>query len=53
LAITEAIGNVGETPAGYRRGQWYEMTPAPDLGEAIDAVYGNLVYWGYLAEETG
>jgi len=51
-AITEAMGNVGQTPGAYSPGQWYEVTPAPDLGEVTDAVYRNLVHWGYLTEET-
>jgi hypothetical protein len=52
-AITEAIGHVRETPGAYGLGQWVGVTMTPsDLAEVTDAVYRNLVHWGYLTEAT-
>jgi hypothetical protein len=50
LAITEAIGHVGEPPHAYRPGKWmcHVTNSELDLSDVADSVYANLKHRGYL-----
>jgi hypothetical protein len=50
LAITEAIGHVGEPPGRYSPGRWMCQRTDRWLGldDVADSVYANLKYRGYL-----